>query len=98
MSAAEAHAFLSNKIPATTIEIEDTESSYDCFDVGEIPALKALTTKRNPDIKYVHLEKLVADGRSVYNLMFFSADKSHVNGGELTYNKLYWDDEDVVEG
>jgi hypothetical protein len=97
MSAADAHALLSIKQPNITVVIEDTDSSYDCFDVAEIPPLKMLANARNPDIKYVHIEYLEADGARVYNLMFFNSQKTHVDGAELTGKKLFWDDEDVIE-
>jgi hypothetical protein len=97
MSAADAHAYLSTNSIATSVVIEDTDSSYDCFDIAEIPALEQMAKKRNPDIKYVHLEYLESEGQRVFNLMFFSTNKEHIDGAELTKTKLFWDDEDVIE-
>jgi len=97
MSAADAHASLSIKVPNTTTVIEDTDSSYDCFDIAEIPALEQIAKKHNSNIKYVHLEQLESEGQRVFNIMFFSAQKEHIDGGELTSTKLYWDDEEVLD-
>jgi hypothetical protein len=85
------------KKPTTTID--DNDETYDCYELHTFNMLNTLITVKLPSAIYVHVESLWEPELSttVYNLMFFDDAEQHLGGCELTNQRIFWDEEDVVE-
>lgn len=81
-----------------TATIEESDDTYDCYELVKFNILYSIIIAKLPSAKYVHVEALwePETNSQVFNLMFFDADEVHLGGCELTSQKLFWDDEDAA--
>jgi len=83
--------------PTTTIESvqsNNSDETYDGYELTKFPALQALVIPKIPSAIYVYVEVLTQENIMVFNLMFFDSDEEDVGGCELTPTQVYWDDDD----